>query len=318
MRTGSLSSRSARASCAGALLLLAVAVGGCPADPVEETSSSDAVMVTEGRITAAMNRYLDNRFPEPYEQFVVTAMFPRFDLEYADLADGLLAAQVPDPDLALDTCAPPIPVLNLHKRRPRPGDTAMELLDVGNLSLELDDELRTVPTRTFPDLLKVIDGVTYSAEEPQEARYLPGDAYTFRATGGDAVGPFEVVLEAPDDLGEVRVDGVVPTEQVPIVERGEDVEITWEGQGYGDEVVAEFNWTSLGLPWKMTCRMRDDGAFVIPGELTRALQDPLRTGDEELTLSRVRQVAFRSQGLTSGWFAFVVSARFRVRFESTR
>jgi hypothetical protein len=80
-------------------------------------------------------------------------------------------------------------------------------------------------------------------------------------------------------------------------------------------VIAEFTWTNLGLPWSMVCRMRDDGLFVVPADRTRGLQDPLRSGNEELILSRVRQVAFRAAGLSGGAFSFVVTVRFPVRYD---
>jgi hypothetical protein len=191
----------------------------------------------------------------------------------------------------------------------------VELLDAGNLTLAVDGVAIPVPTRAFPDLLKVIDGVMYSAEENRGIRFLPGSTYTIRSAGSDLVGPFEVVLEAPEDLGDVKLAGVSPLEQPPPVSRGDDLELTWEGAGWGDEVIAEFSWTSLGLPWSMVCRMRDDGSFLVPGERTRNLHDPLRTGDEELILSRVRQVAFRAAGLSGGAFSFVVTVRFPVRYD---
>jgi hypothetical protein len=103
------------------------------------------------------------------------------------------------------------------------------LLDAGNLTLAVDDVTLSVSTRTFPDLLKVVDGVIYSIEESRGARFSPGATYSFRSSGTDAVGPFEVVLEAPEDLGEVKLGGVSPAEQLPGVRRGEDLELTWEG-----------------------------------------------------------------------------------------
>ena len=49
--------------------------------------------------------------------------------------------------------------------RPRPltasKGATIELADVGDLSMEFAGERITLPTQTFPDLLHVIDGVTY-------------------------------------------------------------------------------------------------------------------------------------------------------------
>jgi hypothetical protein len=164
--------------------------------------------------------------------------------------------------------------------------------------------------------LKVIDGVIYTADESQGVQFVPGETYTFYATGTDDVSPFEVVLEAPNDLGDIKLDGVQPDEQTPQITRGQDLAISWEGAGWGDEVIATLSWIGMGLPWAMTCRMRDDGLFVVPGQLIEGLHDSLAASDEEMTLARVRQVSFRSDGLNSGAFAFVVSNSFPVKFGS--
>ena len=44
------------------------------------------------------------------------------------------------------------------------------------------------------------------------------------------------------------------------------------------------------------------------------LPDPLTCSDQELTLSRVRQVAFRSSGMATGAFQFLISTYFPVTF----
>jgi hypothetical protein len=302
-------------------VLVAAVVSGCPRDPAPQVKPSPPVTVSRGQITAGINRYIEPRSAEPFEQFGINGVFARYDVEKEDLVEHLLGDRVPEVDLPPDTCSSPSPVLFLTDRRAAANDdamveTAIELIDVGDLSVSVGDATRAVPTRTFPDLLKVIDGVIYSVDEAQGVRFLPGETYTFHATGTDQVSPFEVVLEAPDDLGEVKVDGVQPDEQTPQIRRGQDLAITWEGAGWGDEVIATLSWTGMGLPWSMTCRMRDDGLFVVPGQLVEGLHDPLAASDEELTLARVRQVSFRSDGLNSGAFSFVVSNSFPVRFGS--
>jgi hypothetical protein len=50
--------------------------------------------------------------------------------------------------------------------------------------------------------------------------------------------------------------------------------------------------------------------------MTAALQDPLVAGEAEMTLSRVRQTAFRAKGLDNGELSFVLSTSFLVRFDA--
>ena len=142
----------------------------------------------------------------------------------------------------------------------------------------------------------------------------PGETYEVRAKDTAKVDHFRVALEAPEDLGIVTVDGVAAGEQPPVVSRARNVELVWEGDGYGDEVIATLNWTSMGMPWQIICRMRDDGLFIIPWAVTTRLPDPLTSTDEEIGLQRIRQVAFRSANLASGTFKFIVSTSFPVSF----
>lgn len=299
-----------------AVLIGALLGSGCPRAQPEQEAPAPAVLVSRGMVAATLNRYVDSTLDEPFEQFGVTGTFAQYDLEREDLVDRLLGARAPDPDLALDSCSTPAPVLSSRERRPLGGETAITLIDVGDLSVKVGGERHPVPTRTFPDLLKVIDGVIYSADQSQGVRYEPGETYAFHASGTDEVSPFEVVLEAPDDLGEIKVDGVQPSEQVPVIRRAGDLELVWEGAGYGDEVIATLSWNRMSLPWSFTCRMRDDGLFVVPEQITRSLYAPLGGSDVEMSLTRVRQVAFRSRGLSSGAFSFVVSTNFLVEFEA--
>lgn len=303
------------------ILLVGVAlfISGCPRAEAPEAKRTDPVILSEGIITAKASRFFESGSEEPFEQFEIVGVFPRFDLEKIDVVDSLLGSRVPQSDdLALDMCSSPAPVLGSRARRSADDETAIELIDVGDVSLEYRGVRRAVPTRTFPDLLKVIDGVIYSANESRGVHFLPGETYTFRATGTDEVDQFDVVLDAPDDLGDVKLDGDLLVDHIPIIRRGHDLEISWEGEGYGDEVIATVNWTSMGLPWSMMCRMRDDGYFVIPDRLTDGMYDPLASDDHEMSLSRIRQVSFRSAGLSSGEFLFVVSTNFLVGFESAQ
>ncbi len=295
-------------------ILCAAILTACPEDPDPDEVSSPPIMVSKGIINASLNRYIETGSSEPFEQFGLMGMFARYDVDRTATVESLLGDQPAAADLALDTCTMPAPVLEEpHIHEPR-GETAIELLDVGDLSVSYNHISKPVPTRTFPDLLKVIVGVIYTADDTQGVVFRPGETYTLRATGTDEVASFRVPLDAPDDLGEVKVEGVTPGDQVPIIRRGQEVELAWEGDGYSDEVVATLSWMSMGAQWSMTCRMRDDGFFPIPTTYTAGLPDPLTCTDAELTLTRIRQVAFRTEGLSSGSFGFSVSTNFPVTF----
>jgi hypothetical protein len=300
--------------------LAAAAPAGCgpDRDAAGTSPNADAALTSQGSITATLHRYVESGTSEPYEEFGVTALFPRYRPPDAALVDTLVGKRVPEIDVAIDQCESPAPLVPLRPRRMGTiGGTTIELADVGDLSVEYSGKRITLPTQTFPDLLHVIDGVTYVGDDEHGLRFEPAQTYTVHASGTDEVAHFDVVLDAPEDLGDVTLDGVSPAEQTPVVRRGAPLAITWEGGGgYGDEVIATVSWSSMGLPLSMSCRMRDDGSFVVPSEMTAALQDPLVAGEAEMTVSRVRQTAFRAKGLASGELSFVLSTSFLVRFDA--
>ncbi|MDD5310007.1 MAG: hypothetical protein PHU25_22035 [Deltaproteobacteria bacterium] len=297
-----------------AALLGAVALGSCTGHDLSPQGSPSQRDVSRGIITASLERYIESGSDEPYEQFGITGVFVRHASEEGPTADALLGSRVPETDLSLDTCSLPAPVLDGRGADALEGGTAIELLDVGDLSVSIGEMKKPVPTRTFPDLLKVIVGVIYAADETQDIVYRPGETYSVRGTGSDSVAPFEVVLEAPDDMADLKIDGLAPGEQTPFVQRGKSLELTWEPGGYGDEAMITLTWTGMGAPWSLACRARDDGIFVVPAEITAALPDHLTATDESMTVSRVRQVAFRADGISSSAFSFVISTNFPVKF----
>lgn len=296
------------------IVLVSCAFLGCPETPSLPSSAADPILTSKGMISASLSRYIESGTGTSYEQFGITGIFARYDIGQAGTVEELLNGDFPEVDLALETCSFPAPVLEEGSVRERQGHTAIELLDVGDLTLRYGAVTKTIPTRTFPDLLRVIVGVMYTADESKGVQFKPTETYTLRAAGSEAVSRFRVPIEAPEDMGEIKIDGTSPGDQIPLVQKGEDVELVWEGDGYGDEILATLTWTSMGSPWSMTCRVRDDGLFVIPSVYTAGLPDPLTSSDEEMTVSRVRQVAFRSAGLASGSFRFIVSTSFSVSF----
>lgn len=281
-------------------------------DEASETDTGES-LVSRGLITASFRRYLDGSGTGSSEHFRITGLFVRHAQEADTAAVSLLGMQVADIDIPLDACSPPAPVLDQRRWSP-PRRSAMELLDVGDMQVSFGTGNRTVATRTFPDLLRVIVGVIYSADENYGLEFRPGRTYDLRTSGSDQIGPFEVALDAPEDLGDLRIGGSLPFEETPIIIRGRGLHIAWDADGFGDEVLATLSFTSMGSPWSMTCRMRDDGEFSIPASHTAVLPDPLTCADSELSVTRVRQVAFRAAGLSSGTLRFEVTSDFNVSF----
>jgi hypothetical protein len=288
----------------GALFIVACMEEGPPG----EEDRVQTPQVSKGMITASFNRYMETGTDDPFEQFTLTGVFARYSAGDVSTGGKLWDDTLTETDIGLDACTRPSPVLDQVKFQQTRSKSPIELLDVGDLSVTFANLQKPIPTRTFPDLLKVVVGVMYSADDTQGVVFSPGETYDVRAAGTEKVSRFRAVLEAPEDLGEVKINDTVPSEETPVLTRGRSVELTWSGDGYGDEVIATLSWTSMGSPWSITCRMRDDGRFVIPSAITAELPDSLTSSDE------VRQVAFRSPDLSSGSFRFIVSTTSPVAF----
>ena len=295
-------------------LITITAVAGCSPSNQQSDSAPKKESTCQGIIVATASRFISESGNEPFEQFDFIAMFPRYETKHQQEVETLLETHVPLTDIPLDTCASPEPQFS-KRTTEEENSVAVSLLDAGDMFVKTEKRQVAIPTRTFPDLLKVIDGVIYSASPTHGIEFVPGRTYTVKNTGADNIGSFEVVLQAPKDLGEITVAGVSPDDSIPTITSGATTLITWEGEGYGDEVIADINWSDMGLSWSTTCRMKDDGNFVVPAEITRQMGSELTKQAHEMRLSRLRQVSFAAPFITFGDFSFVASTSFLVEFD---
>lgn len=297
------------------VFLASVFVLACVEEDIPGDVPSATAVSSRGIITASLNRYIEVGSESPFDQFGLTGVFARFPHKKRSTVDLLWDTPLADIDLALDHCTAVSPMLDNRARIRFPSsDQAIELMDIGNLSVTIKNDKRPVPTRTFPDLLKAVVGVIYAADETQGVVFSPGETYGLRAVDTNDKELFHVALEAPEDLGTIKVNGTIPEEYIPILSKNRPVRLRWDGDAFGDEVILTISWTRMGSPWEITCRMRDDGTFVIPSNITANLPDPLTSSDEEVSIHRVRQVVFRSENLDNGSFRFIVSTHFPIKF----
>ena len=296
------------------LWCLSICILVCGCAPNSPRQAPKANKLSHGSIAAVSSQYITSGDLVPFEQFQLTGVFGRFDVAVRSDAMAFITNRVPSRDLNVDACSVPAPVFERGGIYKKLDQATVELLDVGDLTVAFGSRNLPISTRTFPDLLKVIVGVVYSADGNQGVFYNPNTTYTLKASGGSGVGPFEVALEAPMELEGIRVNRIAPSAQVPLLQRKRPAVLQWDGLELGDEIVMDLQWTSMGSPWSMSCRLRDDGYFVVSPVLTRMLPDHLAAADEELTFSRVRQVSYRAEGLNSGTFSFVTRVQFPVSF----
>ncbi len=252
---------------------------------------------------------------EPYERNEFTALFPKYKDVDAEDVERLLPTHIPDSSLAMDTCSSPVPIIKPSRKQTITKQDLSTLLDAGNIFINQGDGKKLIQTRTFPDLLQIINGVIYFAGENSGIRFIPEQTYTITTMGSDSIGKFEVLLDAPDDLGDIKINNVSPSEIMPVLITGQPIVISWEGSGHGDEVILNLNWTGPGLSWNMKCRMKDDGNFTIPVQISKHIIIDQAISTHEISLTRVRQVSFVAPGISSGDFSFAVTSNFLVEFD---
>lgn len=168
-------------------------------------------------------------------------------------------------------------------------DAAVEMLDAGDLTFRVAGRAMTLAPRYAPDLLPIVSGPVYEAEEPIEpVTELRVDEEAFvSAFGGEDVGRFDAAALVP----------AVPRIQAASTDTGR-VRVTWNVDTRSPEGVV-IAIVSAGK--ELRCRTADDGAFgVEAGDVT------------SVAVERTARAPFAAAGLEAG--ELVVTARDVVMF----
>jgi hypothetical protein len=112
----------------------------------------------------------------------------------------------------------------------------VELLDVGDVTLQADGAETRLAARQLPDVTDVVNGVVYArATDPS---LLPaGTRYAVHVGGGHGLDPIDTTATAPGDPDEVLVAGEEPAGE--LIATGATVDITWKAQGTDDMVYVD-------------------------------------------------------------------------------
>jgi len=137
-----------------------------------------------------------------------------------------------------------------------------------------------------------------------EGHYGPGSTYTFVGYGGPDVGPFSASVVAPPivELAEPALD------QIPVVDRSQDLAVRWTGTGSGYIYVVLTSYTineQTMEPTSVTscsCVFEDDGEATIPsGALSQLPVPPASTYYRPyFVIMRCNEVEFGADGLSGG------------------
>lgn len=226
---------------ASCCVLAVVLVCGCAQKTTRDEPRERKL--SHGNIAAVSSQYITSGDLLPFEQFQLTGVFGRFGASDRPEAMAFLTSRAPSLDLSFDSCSMPAPVFDRADIYSKLAEATVELLDVGDLMIEFGRRVVPVSTRTFPDLLKVIVGVVYSADAAHGVFYNSQSTYTLKASGGGGVGPFEVALEAPLELDGIQVNRISPFDQIPLMQRKRPALLEWAGLELGDEVIVDLKST---------------------------------------------------------------------------
>jgi hypothetical protein len=163
---------------------------------------------------------------------------------------------------------------------------ALELLDVGPVTLEANGAATHLLPRQLPDVTDVVSGVVYA--RATEAASLPaGASYLLHVTGGAALGSVDVGVSAPADPSEVRILNADASAGGVAV--GSGVALQWTDDGAADQVYVDVR------PSGVRCLL-DGGRGLVPA----AFFDDAGT----FSIHRLHRETIHAQGIDTGEIRF--------------
>ena len=163
----------------------------------------------------------------------------------------------------------------------------IELIDVGEVSLEVNGVETRLSPRQLPDVTDIVSGVVYArATDPG---LLPaGDRYVLHVGGGRGRRAVDVVATAPGDPSEVQIAG----EDAPgtLLASGSAIDLSWTGDRPGDLVYVDVR------PSGVRCVLEAGGH----GSVSTLLLDDAGT----LVVHRLHRESLRVEGIEGGEIRF--------------
>ncbi len=245
-----------------------------------------------------------------YDRLRVSAIFADADRRDSHLLGDLVGralrgSRVQGEDSCVRT---PGPWLG-RTARPGPAPRAwLQLLDVGNLTLEGGTKRLPLRISLVPSLFSAVRGVRYDGDIDHSRPWLATDKLRLTATGGDGIAPFTAEVQVPrpvrlTHVGGRRVRGGMVSATAPIVAgdavargptRVGNLDIRWGSvDGEADLEVLVGSEQGAGIDW-LRCRLRDDGEFTVPAVLLETL--PKRSARQPWLVVLVRSRAARVPG----------------------
>jgi hypothetical protein len=279
------------------LALFGVVAGGCSAPVVDDVTSAT------GSTTEAIVLVERSAAEGGVVQTNVSAKFMRLasgsDPELAERVVGGSWLELPAPGecLSLGSADEP-PSLS--------GLGAIELLDVGDLSIKAGTTSMDLATRAFPDVGDLVSGVFYTSRDAR--RDLPAPArYVLESTGSVGLDRFTVDADAPAAPESVRV-GDVPLAESIVLEENTPTTLHWHVAATNKADV-DLVYVDLTAPSGagVRCTYNDSGEGVLPASALDKKTWGALPSAISLSVHRIRERSFVAAGIDTAELRFDLS-----------
>jgi hypothetical protein len=293
---------------AGAFGLLALA-SGCSGDvlaPVEASATTTLGYVAFERtqpVTSEKEADAAEAGRTPAARASASAYFLRLSVA----ADERVAARLVGADLTLPapgTCVKVEPTRDEGLKLASLGP--VDLVDVGEVSVESGETRATLSARAFPDLMDLISGVVYASRDDTSLPAADG-AYRVRISGSTSLSPLLLAATTPAPVTDLRI-GDTPADLGPIVLARSFLSVTWQPAG-ADSIYVELSSSDTGSVERVRCAFGDDGHALVNEE------DLPRGNAQSLAVHRLRRQPLGPFGLDGGEIRFDEAVTTNLRFE---
>ncbi len=196
----------------------------------------------------------------------LAAVFADLDRRDLDILYALVGTQPPEArPIGLDSCA----FSPVGREVARSAPVAwMQLLDVGDIRVFIGERSVPASVSIVPSILGAVRGVRYDAELASARTLLSSGALRLRADGGDGVPTIDAPITVPRPVRITRLAGQpVRVGGVEIRGQPDELHLTWGTVDGRAELELRVTADLGGEPAFLRCRLRDDGAFVVPSAL---------------------------------------------------
>ncbi|MRG96927.1 hypothetical protein [Polyangium spumosum] len=281
------------------LASLGVVVGGCSAPVADDVASAtgsttEAIVLVERSVAEG-----------EFVQTNVSAKFMRLasgaDPEVAERVVGGSWLELP----AAGECVALTPFAAAEDADALAGLGTIELLDVGDLSIQAGTTRMPLATRAFPDVGAFVSGVFYTSRDAQSD--LPAPArYVLESTGSATLNPFAIEADAPSAPEQVRLGEAALADGL-LLEEEAAATLRWtasEAPAVGDLVYVDLTDPSgTGV----RCAYNDSGEGVIPESVLGKKTWGALPAQVALSVHRIRQGGFAAAGVDAGELRFDLS-----------